>query len=69
MIPQTSENALFYTILILTWQTFSLRLLRTLRVTAIIDSSNVRLFPKFYVATLPRGRYHFAVEDHPEGLD
>lgn len=39
------------------------------RVTAIIDWSNVGYFPEFYVATHPRGQYHFAVEDQRGGYD
>jgi hypothetical protein len=39
------------------------------KVTAIIDWSNVGYQPKFYVATLPSGRYWFAVEDQLGGAD
>lgn len=38
-------------------------------VTAIIDWAKVGYLPKFYVATLPRGRPRFAVEGKPGGFD
>jgi hypothetical protein len=73
MAPQTSENALFCSIQILIRPTFFVTTLsdsnEVSRVTAIIDWNNVGYLPKFYMATLPRGRYHFAVEDQPEGFD